>query len=331
MLLRLAHQAKASSSSSARLLRSQQQRWLGRHHRLGRSEAAAFVPPPRRTSATHAHSSEELRYGGLLVSPSVEVHVLQPGLVLLRGFLTEREQQRVAAQALDWGDSDDDGFFIVNEHTGEREYNTGEQRGRIYDAASKFPADMISHSARASHVASLADPAMPPMDCTHLLLNMYTSTAGLCWHRDIYENDGSSDHPVVNVNVGATGLFGYKNAEGDPVSVIELRSGDCLLFGGPSRFVWHSVLGVNLADCPEWMAAAPCRLSFTYRDSPEVLGREAEFKYFKVDEHLVGQDQFDGQALVGAHPTQTAAAAAAAAVSCVTADVEEARGNACCG
>ena len=35
------------------------------------------------TSATHAHSSEELRYGGLLVSPSVEVHVLQPSQVCL--------------------------------------------------------------------------------------------------------------------------------------------------------------------------------------------------------------------------------------------------------
>ena len=40
------------------------------------------------------------------------------------------------------------------------------------------------------------------------------------------------------------------------------------------------------------MKYSPFRFSFTFRDSPEVLGREAEFKYLKVKDDLVGQDDF---------------------------------------
>lgn len=49
-----------------------------------------------------------------------------------------------------------------------------------------------------------------------------------------------------------------------------------------------------LDDCPVWiMEDDPYRLSFTFRDSPEVMGREHEFKYFKISEDLVGQDDFE--------------------------------------
>merc|ERR1712238_29723 len=54
---------------------------------------------------------------------------------------------------------------------------------------------------------------------------------------------------------------------------------------------------VYLNDCPDWMKknmtrTRPYRLSFTFRDSPEVCGREEEFKYFSVKENLIGQDEF---------------------------------------
>ena len=93
--------------------------------------------------------------------------------------------------------------------------------------------------------------------------------------------------------VGASCKFGIKHNDEDPERIIVLRSGDCLLFGGPCRLIIHAVLEVMLDDCPAWMDDdSPCRFSFTFRDSPEVIGREQEFKYFKVKEHLVGQDDF---------------------------------------
>jgi hypothetical protein len=45
-------------------------------------------------------------------------------------------------------------------------------------------------------------------------------------------------------------------------------------------------------DYPVWMKDAPRRFSFTFRDAPEVLGREGEFKYFTLAKHLVGQTDF---------------------------------------
>lgn len=221
----------------------------------------------------------------------MEVEVIEPGLVVLRHFLDDHECQRIAEMAQDWGNRGENGFYTVNE-SGQKVLNTGENRGRIYDAATRFPLDVIHHSHQAALAACDADPAMPNMECTHLLLNMYTTSEGLVWHRDIYENDGKSDHPVVNLSIGATCVFGFKHEDTDEERTIYLRSGDILLFGGPCRLIKHAVLEILLEDCPDWMKDNPCRFSLTFRDSPEVLGREQEFKYFRIKEHLVGQEDF---------------------------------------
>ena len=101
-----------------------------------------------------------------------------------------------------------------------------------------------------------------------------------------------SDHPVVNLCIGASCKFSFKHNEEDEERSLILRSGDVLLFGGRCRLMLHSVVEVYLDDCPDFMKDDPCRLSFTFRDSPEVIGREEEFKYFKIAEDLVGQDDF---------------------------------------
>jgi len=225
------------------------------------------------------------------------VEVLQPGLVLIPNFISETQQRNLAIQAIAMGESNNGsttGFFETDPITGRRVMNAENGRGRIYDAATKFPKGTICHSTDAVQIARDVDPAMPEMNCTHLLLNMYTSNAGLIWHRDIYENDGKSDHPVVNVCVGASCKFGVRLDNGEE-KVLALHSGDCLVFGGPSRAIEHAVLEVNLDDTPNWMdkIMKPCRFSFTFRDSPEVIGREEEFKFFKVAEHLVGQEDFE--------------------------------------
>ena len=197
----------------------------------------------------------------------------------------------MANHAFTIGKQGEDGFYIKDEQTGELVLNTGESRGRVYDAATRFPKGVTNYCNKAIKAARNLDAAMPEMRCTHVLLNMYTTTEGLVWHRDIYENDGTSDHPVVNLCVGASCVFGFKHNDNDRVHTVTLQSGDVILFGGPCRLIQHAILKVDMEDCPDWMET-PCRFSFTFRDSPEVLGREAEFKYFRVKEHLVGQDNF---------------------------------------
>ena len=229
------------------------------------------------------------------ISPSkaqrpVVVEVLEPGLVVLRQIVDDEGCERLARAAFEMGSQNhgDDGFYMSM-----GELNTGDAgRGRIYDAASRFPSFVVDHCSHSVQLARERDSAMPEMDCTHVLLNMYTNSDGFTWHRDIYENDGRSDHTVVNLCVGASCSFGYKHKDEDEAKILTLRSGDCILFGGPCRLIKHSVLNVDLNDCPAWMKDQSVRFSFTFRDSPEVLGREHEFKYFRVSEHLVGQETF---------------------------------------
>jgi alkylated DNA repair protein (DNA oxidative demethylase) len=274
-------------------------------------EPTAMEPPAGHLEAGPWPSSTADPLGGWAAGreDGADVRVLEPGLVLIRGCVGAAEQRRLADDALAWGEAGDGGFYEPGPPGGGgRQLNADVGRGRIYDAAARFPPAFVAHSARASGLACAADAAMPPMRCTHVLVNMYAAgSAGLVWHRDIYENDGRSDHPVVNLCVGASCVFGVR-CPGGRERRLTLRSGDCLIFGGPCRFVEHAVLEVLLHERPRWMpAAAARRFSFTFRDSPEVEGREAEFRYFKPAVHLVGQAAFDG-ALLPAQATQAGAA-----------------------
>jgi alkylated DNA repair dioxygenase AlkB len=217
------------------------------------------------------------------------VETIEPGLLILRSFLNDEQTEHLAKTTM----ASNHQFFVKSKDTGQLVLNTGEKRGRIYDHISQFPGEFLAHSDKAVALAREHDKEMPEMNCTHLLLNMYTSSEGLTWHRDIYENDGKSDHPVVNLCVGASCRFGFKHEETDKEREVTLRSGDCLLFGGPCRWIKHAVLEILLEECPDWMKDDPKRFSFTFRDVPEVVGREDEFKFFKIKEHLVGQDSFE--------------------------------------
>lgn len=259
------------------------------------AEAHAEDSPVEQSSSTflrgNSWSLPNFGLGSRVGNKKTRVEVIEPGLVVLRSFLSDEECQQVAQEALRMGQQGEDGFYTKDKR-GKMILNTGENRGRIYDAASRFPKGVTNYCSKAVSLSRSFDMEMPRMTCTHVLLNMYTTNEGLVWHRDIYENDGKSDHPVVNLCVGASCVFGFRHSQNDPVRTVTLRSGDVILFGGPCRLIEHAVLEVLLNDCPDWMEF-PCRFSFTFRDSPEVIGREDEFKYFRVKEHLVGQDTFE--------------------------------------
>ena len=91
------------------------------------------------------------------------VEVLEPGMVVLRNFVPESDCKDLVRMATEAGNQGEDGFYTTGPD-GEKIFNTGEAgRGRIYDAATRFPKAMTDHCARAVRVARQFDAAMPHM------------------------------------------------------------------------------------------------------------------------------------------------------------------------
>ena len=77
----------------------------------------------------------------------------------------------------------------------------------------------------------------PPEAC---LVNVYDPKARMGLHQDRDEAD--LDAPVVSLSLGDTGLFRYGGTRRqEPTQSIRLASGDALVFGGPSRLVFHGI------------------------------------------------------------------------------------------
>jgi alkylated DNA repair protein (DNA oxidative demethylase) len=77
----------------------------------------------------------------------------------------------------------------------------------------------------------------PPEAC---LVNVYGPKARMGLHQDRDEADFEA--PVVSLSLGDTGVFRFGGTRRqDPTRSINLRSGDALVFGGPSRLVFHGI------------------------------------------------------------------------------------------
>ncbi len=77
----------------------------------------------------------------------------------------------------------------------------------------------------------------PPDAC---LINFYEQKARMGLHQDRDEEEFEA--PVVSLSLGDSALFRYGGVNrGDPTKSLKLRSGDALVFGGPSRLIFHGV------------------------------------------------------------------------------------------
>jgi DNA oxidative demethylase len=81
----------------------------------------------------------------------------------------------------------------------------------------------------------------PPNLC---LINYYDSDARLGLHQD--RGDSSLAAPVVSISLGddATFVLGGLSRK-DRTRRLELKSGDLIWFGGPSRLIFHGVQGIR--------------------------------------------------------------------------------------
>ena len=237
--------------------------------------------------------------------------VLRPGMVLLRGALTEHAQRLMVGMAFRRGeqgevegvahgfrnwwaetaasqDGDTPGGSLRSSRL---ELNVARKNaGRVYDAVRSFPGGLqMEAAACAMHdAARAADATLGAIERvvpTHLQLWNYQPKKGvrIGWHRDNWWSDGSGTFPVLSVSIGATCRFLYKQNEEDEAESVLLASGDALIFGGPCRYIMHCVKRIHNPDsAPEWLqsphALGGGRLNFTFRYAPEAVGREGEYR-----------------------------------------------------
>jgi len=99
-----------------------------------------------------------------------------------------------------------------------------------------------------------------------VIANLYAPGARLGLHQDAEE---PSDAPVVTISLGDTCLFRMAGVDRRtaPFLDITLRSGDLLVFGGPSRRVYHGVPKVFDNTGPRDLGLPSGRLSLTVRET----------------------------------------------------------------
>lgn len=93
------------------------------------------------------------------------------------------------------------------------------------------------------------------------LVNRYEPGTRLSLHVDQDERDAAA--PIVSVSLGAAASFLWGGlARADRTRRIVLESGDIMVWGGPSRFVYHGVASLAEADHP---LTGSTRFNLTFR------------------------------------------------------------------
>jgi alkylated DNA repair protein (DNA oxidative demethylase) len=98
------------------------------------------------------------------------------------------------------------------------------------------------------------------------IVNLYGPDAHLGLHLD---GEEPSEAPVVTLSLGDGCLFRFAGVgrRNGPFVDVELRSGDLLVFGGPSRRIYHGVPKVLEGTGPSDLGLPPGRVSITLRET----------------------------------------------------------------
>jgi alkylated DNA repair protein (DNA oxidative demethylase) len=109
-------------------------------------------------------------------------------------------------------------------------------------------------------------PGVDPIEPDAAIVNLYGPGAHLGLHQD---GEEPSAAPVVTISLGDRCVFrmaGVDRRTG-PFTDVELHSGDLLVFGGPSRRIFHGVPKVIDGTAPAGLGLPPGRLSITVRET----------------------------------------------------------------
>jgi len=109
-----------------------------------------------------------------------------------------------------------------------------------------------------SAAATCGFPDFVPDAC---LINRYAAGARLTAHRDADEQNFAQ--PIVSVSLGLPASFAfYGLTRGGKGQSVALQDGDVLVWGGPSRLVYHAVRPIKPGNHP---LTGPLRYNLTFR------------------------------------------------------------------
>jgi alkylated DNA repair protein (DNA oxidative demethylase) len=128
-----------------------------------------------------------------------------------------------------------------------------------------LPAELVE-LARAAVGDAYGTDTAPSYRPDAAIVNLYAAGAHLGLHLD---GEEPSDAPVVTLSLGDTCVFRFAGVgrRNGPFTDVVLRSGDLLVFGGPSRRIYHGVPKVLEETAPSGLGLPPGRLSITLRET----------------------------------------------------------------
>ncbi|XP_027904998.1 uncharacterized protein LOC114164497 isoform X1 [Vigna unguiculata] len=213
---------------------------------------------------------------------------LRPGMVLLKGYLSLNDQQKIVERCRELGVGVG-GFYqpgygeetkmhlkmmCLGKNWDPHTSQYGERRP--FDGAKPphIPPEfqtLVSNALRDSN-ALVPQNRLPSISPDICIVNFYSQTGRLGLHQDKDESEDSLRRglPVVSFSIGDSALFLYgDHRDPDKAEKLQLESGDVLIFGGPSRNVFHGVTAIHPNSAPNLLLQhtnlRPGRLNLTFR------------------------------------------------------------------
>lgn len=230
----------------------------------------------------------------------------RPGFVLLRHFFSLAEQQAILDICRSYGRAL--GGFYVPTYENEQRINLQmfcfglhwnprtceyERTRTNHDHSPAAPLDprLLAYVARVRKavaeidLAAGCDPEYQPDIC---IVNYYQPQSGrLGVHQDKDEQKESllAGKPVVAISLGDAGDFVYGEAHADAILAsqdsrslahskggkVRFSSGDAMVFGGPSRMLFHGITKIHPNTSPRGLNMREGRVSLTFRSSGFVV------------------------------------------------------------
>jgi DNA oxidative demethylase len=204
-----------------------------------------------------------------------DAHTLFDGVVLFQSRLTPSEQRELWALCRSLADGPvpmytptvrggrkmSVGMLCLGRHWNGLTYNYEDTRSDFDGlAVPPIPPPMRAIAQRAAADAGFG---MQPDLC---IMNYYSADAKMGVHQDKDERPETiaSGIPIVSVSLGDAARFVIGGlSRRDPTSPVNLRSGDVLVMGGPSRLRYHGVTRILPGTAPE--GTGPGRFNLTFR------------------------------------------------------------------
>lgn len=222
--------------------------------------------------------------------PERENLVIEPGIVLMKRFLSLEEQQAIADVCMEKGKDEKSGFYkpkvLVWNKLCQMKINQMCMGLHWNAQLHKYESTRTDHNSEPVHplpdllketcdkvlLASqkLDDTHLPPSSPNSCIVNFYEAGSTLGFHRDASESKKSikEGKPVISISIGSSADFQYYHGQDGRANkkTILLESGDALVFGGPARLMYHGVPKVHHEKFPPGLRMKQGRLNVTFRE-----------------------------------------------------------------